>query len=231
MTAAGRKQAGRLRRCTAILGTTGATLGLLAGIVELTIGPSIRSWVGNKEDTTRLGLATLLLSAIALVAALTLRRATPSPPLRLAAAVGLLAPAALCFTTVGRLWYLPGTILVASGVAAFADLRAETNRLRATLDRNWISILATALALFYVFLGATALGLTGLIGILGGLVVLAVLALRTRLPLALGLALLAVATLPFALLTWWSVAVPLIGFLLIATGWVALKSSTPGRAT
>jgi hypothetical protein len=38
---------------------------------------------------------------------------------------------------------------------------------------------------------------------------------------------LAVATLPFAVLTWWSVAVPVIGILLIASGWGALRSPAP----
>jgi hypothetical protein len=134
-------------------------------------------------------------------------------------------PGAICFTTVGRLWYLPGAILVVAGLLVLADLRGETSALRATVDRNWTAILTAVLALLYLFLGATALGLAGLLGILGGLGVLAVLAFRTRLPAALGLALLAVAMVPFALLAWWSVAVPLIGGLLIATGWAALKSS------
>ena len=38
-----------------------------------------------------------------------------------------------------------------------------------------------------------------------------------------GLAILAIATLPFALLTWWSVATPLIGTLLLALGVTALR--------
>jgi hypothetical protein len=51
-----------IRRIAAIVGIGGATLGLVPGLVELTAGPAIRSWVGNKEDTTRLGLATLVLA-------------------------------------------------------------------------------------------------------------------------------------------------------------------------
>jgi len=179
------------------------------------------------QDTTRLGLATLLLAAVALLSALALRRAGASPPARLAAAVGLLVPGLISFTTVGRLWYLPGALLVAAGTAALANLRQETNAARAALDRNWTAILA----LFYVFLGATALGLAGLLGILGGLTVLAALALRTRLPRRLGLAVLAIAALPFALLAWWSVAIPVIGILLIATGSAALRCQAPVRPT
>ena len=81
-----------------------------------------------------------------------------------------------------------------------------------------------------MFLGATALGLAGVLGIVGGLALLAALALRRRLPHALGLVILTVATLPFALLTWWSVAVPLIGILLIAIGSAALRSPTKGTS-
>jgi hypothetical protein len=229
MNVPNRAQPGHIGRLVAVLSVAGATLGLVAGTVELTVGPSIRSWVGNKQDTTRLGLGTLLLAAIALVAALILRRGETSVPKRFAAGAGLLAPGLICFTTVGRLWYLPGAILIVAGVAVFTSLRRETNTLRATLDRNWRAILAGVLALFYVFLGATALGLAGLAAILGGLAVLAVLAFRTRLAPALGLALLAVATVPFALLVWWSVVVPLIGILLIATGWTALRSQHTGQ--
>jgi hypothetical protein len=211
-----------LQRLAAALGTLGAGLGLLAGVVELTAGPSIRSWVGNKEDTTRLGLATVLLAAVALLAAVVLRRAAASPTMRFAAAVGLVAPGLICFTTVGRVWYLPGAILVAAGVLALADLRQEAHTVRTTLNRNWTAILAAVLALFYVFLGATALGFAGLVGILGGLAVLGLLALHTKLSRPFGLALLMFATLPFALLTWWSLATPLIGVLVLATGSAAL---------
>jgi hypothetical protein len=109
------------RRLIGAIGAAGATLGVVVGLVELTVGPSIRSWVGDKQDTSRLGLATLLLAALglatlllaalALVASLSLRRTGSAPPARLAAAIGLLVPGLICFTTVGRLWYLPGALL------------------------------------------------------------------------------------------------------------------------
>jgi hypothetical protein len=110
-----------LTRVAAIIGIAGAALGIVAGLIELTAGPSIRSWVGNKQDTTGLGLATIALSGIALAAALALRR-WPRPPVpwRVVIVTGLLWPGVLCFTTVGRLWYLPGALLVASGLVAAA---------------------------------------------------------------------------------------------------------------
>lgn len=220
-----------LVRVAAWLGVVGATLGLIAGLVELTAGAEIRSWVGDKNDTTRLGLATILLALIALTAALALLTGRAvSPQRRLAVAAGLLVPGLICFTTVGRLWYLPGVLLVGAGVLVAADLRRETHTLAASLERNWTVLLTATLAVFYVFLGATALGLAGALGVAGGLLVLALLVARDRRPAKLAVPLLLLAAIPFAALTWWSVATPLIGILLIAIGISALKRqprSTP----
>lgn len=220
-----------LVRFAAWLGLVGGTLGLIAGLVELAAGAEIRSWVGDKNDTTRLGLATILLAAVALNAALALLTGRAvSPQRRLAVSAGLLVPGLICFTTVGRLWYLPGALLVGAGVLVAADLRSETHGLAASLDRNWTALLAAVLAAFYVFLGATALGLAGALGIAGGLLVLGLLVARDRTPAKLAIPLMLVAAVPFAALTWWSVATPLIGILLIAIGIPALKRdprSTP----
>ena len=207
----------------AVVGTVGASIGLAAGLVELTLGSSLRSWVGDKQDTTRLGLATVLLAMLALTAALALRRQAISSPRRLAAAVALLGPGLIGFTTVGRLWYLPGALLLTASVMLLADLRHARPVLGAALARNWTAVLTTVLALLYLFLGATALGLAGILGMLGGLAALAVLALHCRLARPLGIAILVLAVLPFALLTWWSIATPLIGALLFAYGASALR--------
>jgi hypothetical protein len=208
-----------IKRIAAILGIVGGTLGLIAGLVELTAGPSIRSWVGNKEDTTRLGLATLVLAAIALTAALALMRSPQaSAPRRLGLAAALLLPGLVCFTTVGRLWYVPGALLVAAGLLVGADLRNEVKEVGAAAERNWPAILTVALGCFYVFLGATALGLAGVLGISGGLLVLGLVATRDKVRARAAAALLLLATPPFAALTWWSVATPLIALLLLAVG-------------
>lgn len=210
-------------RIAALIGIVGGTLGLVAGLVELTVGPSIRSWVGNKEDTTRLGLATLVLAAIALAAALELmRRAKLSAPRRLALAAALLLSGLICFTTVGRLWYLPGALLVAAGFLVAADLRNEVKEVLAAAEQAWPAILTVVLGCFYVFLGATALGLAGVLGIAGGLLVLGLVATRGKIPVRAAVVLLVLAALPFAALTWWSVATPLIGLLLLAIGTPAL---------
>jgi hypothetical protein len=207
-----------IERLSVRLGILGGALGLLAGLVELAAGPSIRSWVGNKEDTTRLGLLTLLLAAIALAAALGLARRPRSAPRRAVLVAGMLLPALICFTTVGRLWYVPGALLVGAAVLAAAGLRGRLGEIAAAAEANWTAVLTAVLGAFYVVLGATALGLAGTLGIAGGLLVVALVAARGRVPRRAAPALLLLAALPFAALTWWSVATPLIGLLILVIG-------------
>ena len=58
---------------------------------------------------------TMLLSGMALAAVTVARkRETQTNDGKLAIFLGVLLPAAICFTTVGRLWYLPGSLLVGS---------------------------------------------------------------------------------------------------------------------
>jgi hypothetical protein len=212
------------RRTVAItLALLGGTLGLIAGLLELTIGPSIRSWVGNKADTTRLGLATLLLAAIALGSTWALEHGSAgSAGRRALVATGVLLPGLICFTTVGRLWYVPGALLVAAGMLLTADLWSERHEIGTAMERNWTAILTASLALFYVFLGATARGVAGMLGIIGGLGILALIATRGAVSRPGALVLLLCAALPFAVLTWWSVATLVIALLLLAVGTPAL---------
>ncbi len=218
-------------RVAVLLGLVGATLGMIAGLVELIAGPSIRAWVGDKQDTTRLGLATLALAALALAAALALTHRPDAPaPRRFVLAAALAVPGLVCFTTVGRLWYLPGTLLVMAALLVLGSLRRETKEVAAAAERNWTAILTVVLAGFYVFLGATALGLAGTVGILGGLLAIALVARRGTLPRPLALTLLLAAALPFALLTWWSVVTPLIAVLLLACGLPAISRAGDVKA-
>src|SRR5918995_6536962 len=113
----------RLQRLGAFAAGFGATLGLVAGLVELTAGPHLRSWVGDKQDTTRLGLATIVLSLVALAAVAGWRRRQTSTAMQLRVAASLLVPGRLIgFTTVGRLWYPPGVLLLAGACVALIDL-------------------------------------------------------------------------------------------------------------
>jgi hypothetical protein len=214
-----------LPRVGAALAAMGASLGAVAGSIELALGPHIRSWVGNKQDTTRLGLATLVLSLVALVAAVIWsRRQDASVGTRLLVAAGLLVPGAICFTTVGRAWYLPGGLLIAAAALAGAGLRADARDVVATIGRSWLAVLTFVLGAFYVFLGATALGLAGVLGIVGGLVILTLVATAGRFPRRVAQGILIAGALPFGLLTWWSIVTPLFAILVIAVGSLALRA-------
>ena len=97
------------------LGIWGAALGMLAGLVELSIGSQIRPWIGDKENPVILGIITVILSSVAFTAMLlTSKRNALTQNDKLALFLGVLFPAAICFTTVGRLWYLPGALLLAA---------------------------------------------------------------------------------------------------------------------
>jgi MFS family permease len=221
--AAGSARRPRYSRLAAGLGGVGAALGLVAGLVELSAGPSLRSWVGDKSDTTRLGIATIVLCAIALAAVFELaHRPNARPARRCLLAIAILVPGLICFTTVGRLSYAPGSLLASAGMLVLADLRGTGHELSAAAGRNWTALLAAVLGCFMVFLGATALGAAGALGIAGGLVVVGLIASRGKLALGLALPLLAVAVIPFVGLTWWSVATPLIGALALTLGTLAL---------
>lgn len=102
-----------MRKLAIQLGKLGSALGGLAGLIEISIGAQIRSWIGNKENPFILGLMTFLLSGVAFVSILSASsHVKPSNDRKLAILLGVLLPAAICFTTVGRLWYLPGLLLI-----------------------------------------------------------------------------------------------------------------------
>jgi hypothetical protein len=214
------------RRVGAYLATTGASLGIVAGLAELTLGPHIRSWVGSKQDTTRLGLATITLSAIALVAGITwLQRRETSPEPGLLIVLGLIVPGLICFTTVGRAWYLPGALLVVAAATAVSELSEDAREVVETISRHWLAALTVVLGAFYIFLGATALGIAGLLGIGGGITILASVALSSRMPTRVAALVLVAAALPFAVLTWWSIVTPLLAILVVGTGSFSLRRS------
>jgi hypothetical protein len=223
-------------RLATALGLAGGALGTLAGLVEVTVGAEIRSWIGNKNDPGRLGLVTVVLALVALTAALVLRRRPDVPAVapsgRAALGFALLGPGLIGFSTVGRLWYVPGLLLVGSAIVLGTTLRGERRAVVAAMGRSWTTILTGILGLLYLALGLTAHGLAGIAGIAGGLATLGLLALgghgrdrgrgRGRLSHRPALVLLAVAVAPFALLTWWSLVTPLLALLILVLGAFAL---------
>lgn len=106
-----------MRKLAIHLGKLGSALGALAGLIEFTIGTRILPWIGNKESPFALGFVTLILSAVAFLSILSTQKyVAPTNDQKLTIFLGVLLPAAICFTTVGRLWYLPGSLLLLSSI-------------------------------------------------------------------------------------------------------------------
>jgi hypothetical protein len=102
---------------------TGAVLGVAAGVVQLAAGNAIPEWTGDKNDTVQLGLATVGLSLVAAVCFWYLARRHLPPWGRLALVVIYMAAVIVCFTTVGRLWYVPGPLMLSGLVLRLSRRR------------------------------------------------------------------------------------------------------------
>jgi hypothetical protein len=79
------------------------------------LGDEIPQWTGNKEEPDQLGFITIALS-FASMACITYLENTRMEHTRERVLAGfiVLATAVICFTTVGRLWFVPGPLLLAS---------------------------------------------------------------------------------------------------------------------
>jgi hypothetical protein len=211
-------------RLAARLAIVGGVLGAIAGTVELTIGPSIRPWIGDKHDTTRLGIVTVVLATIAIYSGWTLvsrRMETSAGRVLLVAA--LIVPGLVGFTTVGRLWYVPGAMLVIGGVSAAKGISSATGSDVATLAGYWSRVLVVLLGILYLALGVAAHGPASVDGIGGGAMVVAVACLIPRMPAAVAITGLVAAVVPFALVTWWSIVTPAIASLVVVIGVAAAR--------
>lgn len=83
--------------------------------------------------------------------------------------------------------------------------------------REWLKGLVSLLGVFEIMLALSARPAVAGIGVLSGILVAAAPWVGGRLPVV-GLGLLVVGTLPFALVTWWSVIVPVVAVLALAIG-------------
>ena len=110
----------RLPRGACALAWAGVLLGICAGLVQLTLGATIPQWTGDKMDPAGLGLTTIVLSLVAAAALWQLRRPLPAWA-RVACVLASVACAAVCFSTVGRLWYVPGPLLLLATALAVVD--------------------------------------------------------------------------------------------------------------
>jgi hypothetical protein len=210
------------------LGTTGARFGIAAGITQATIGRRIPDWAGNKAHPVALGLLTIALSTSALVAARTLR-AAPAPRSETLSAITLwLAVVALvCSTTVGRLWAIPGVLLLASaGVTLTA---CGLHHFRSVVAKNWLrGLLGTLGALDLLMAVSAGPAVTVAAGLVAGGVLIAA-AILTAAAKRLTISLLVAASLPFAILTWWTIVTPLLTVVAFVIGVIAARGSSVTR--
>lgn len=200
-------------------GVAAVALGLAAGAIQLLAGTAV--WTGNKNDPVTLGWVTLLLAALLGLATLATARATGAE-IGLAVSGVFLIVALLGLTTAGLAWVPAATAGLA---AAFTTVRGVgVGVIRVAVGRNWLAILLTVLAVIYLALGITYLGLPGLLGIAGAVAVLAALAFRER-SRGTAIVLLVLGAVPFAVVTFWSLVTPLTCVLMLAIGLVVVNAT------
>lgn len=205
-----RTDAGR-RILAAQLAVAGGTLGVLAGVAQAAVGARFPAWSGAKEQPLRLGLLTVALSVVALAVGLWLRTGRVTAGRRAAVVVGVGVPAVLSFSTVGRLWFVPGALLLAAVVLLLAA--GGVGELVAVARQEWPAVLVSVLGAcqILVAVSATPLGIA-VLGVVGGLALGACPWWKGRggrwaLPLG------ALGTVAFAVLTCTSLVSPLVAVL------------------
>ncbi len=191
------------------LATIGGILGIVAGVAQATIGSRIPDWSGNKHQPVGLGLLTIALSAGTLVAVRRLNAATaPRDRMIVPVTIWLAIVAGVCSTTVGRLWVVPGLLLIAAAGVTLAA--CGWHRFRSAVATNWLRSLLGILGALELLMAVSAAPITTIAaGALAGiaLIAAAVLARADRRLIVNGLI---AATLPFAIATWWAIIPPLL---------------------
>jgi hypothetical protein len=92
-----------------------------------------------------------------------------------------------------------------------------------TLRRTWPAALTAIVALLYAWIGLAAHGWDQVLGIAGGLVILAALVAAQR-SMPVALVLLVAGALPLAVSTWWSIVTPVLAILALLLGWFAIRN-------
>jgi hypothetical protein len=213
----------RRDRYAAWAGLLGGTLGVAAGIVQAVAGTELGAWAGSKADPVPLGLLTIALAGLVLAAipiSLRAGRRQPGAGRRATMAGVELVAGSVCFSTVGRLWWLPGALLLSAAAAEVSAAPADVARV---VRRAWPAILTGMLGACLMLVAATADSpLVLWTGLAGGLAVAAVPWIAARSGrIAVGTLLLG--ALPFAALTWWSAVTPLTAALALLAGTVAIR--------
>jgi hypothetical protein len=199
------------------LATIGGTIAIIAGVTQATIGSRIPDWTGNKHQPVALGLLTVTLGVSVLVAARPLHHgAAPGDETLTAVTLWLALVALVCSTTVGRLWAIPGAFLIAAAVVTLSA--CGWHRFRSVVATQWLRGLLGVLGAFEILMAVSAASaVTVAAGLVAGGALIAA-ATLARSGSKTMIALLVVATVPFAALTWWTVVTPLLTFVALAIG-------------
>ena len=207
------------------LAAFGGTIAIIAGVTQATIGSRIPDWTGNKGQPVALGLLTIALGASVLVTARHLRTATaPGNETLTAITLWLALVAAVCSTTVGRLWVIPGVFLIAAAGVAFTA--CGLNGFRFVVATHWLRGLLGLLGGFdFLMAVSAASAITVAAGLLAGGALIAA-AILTRPGSKSMIAAFVAATVPFTALTWWTVVTPLLTVVALPIG----LASTIGNA-
>jgi len=190
-------------RVAARIGTAGAVLLGAAGLVQATLGAVIPDWTGAKLAPVGLGLLTVGLAGVALVAARRFRTEL-SPGPRAAWALASAGPGLLCLSTVGVLAWVPAVLLVAAAVLAVADGAGDSAR---AVAAHWPQVLLSALGGFQLLMAAAAPPWVMAVGAVSGTVLVLAAWLPARPAVRVGLVLLG--TVPLAVVGWYAL-VPLL---------------------
>ncbi len=194
----------------------GGSLGMFAGVVQATVGDRIPDWSGNKDSPVGLGLLTIALGASVLAIAARTRRVStaPGPETLTAITLWLAAVALLCSTTVGRLWAIPGALILAA--AGFSFAACGWHSFRGVVAANWLRGLLGLLGVFEILMAISAASVTTVAAGLvagGGLIAAAIISKPSRRTIV---TVLVTATLPFVALTWWTIVTPLVSVVALA---------------
>ena len=206
------------------LAAIGGSAGIAAGVAQATIGSRIPDWSGNKGNPVALGLLTIALSASVIVAARTLRtETTPRDETLSAITLWLAIVAVVCSTTVGRLWAIPGVLLLAA--AGVTLTVCGWQRFRSVVSTKWLWVLLGVLGGFELLMAVSAApAFTVAAGLVAGGVLIgaAILARPGRRTMT---AALVAATLPFVAMTWWTIVTPLLTVVAFVIGFAATGRS------
>jgi len=187
------------------LAAFGAGAGAVAGTVQATVGSQIPAWAGDKNDPIPLGLLTIALSVVAGGGLLMARRPETSAGTRLAALAATVVATLVCFSTVGRLWLLPGPLLLVGAVLAVDNWSDAVGSAR----RHWPLVLIAALGGCQLLLAAGAAPALMVVGGVSGVAMVTAAVASTRSPrVAAGL--LVLGTVPFAVAAWTAIAPVLV---------------------